>query len=294
MGDDERMLRAQGIVTTSGLIRSGMSERRIAAAIRDGRLRRLRRGWFSLEGANPRIAAAVAAGGRLACVSALASRGVWILNEHGLHVSVPRGTRPRVGPDLHVHHGAVISVATPGAVESAAEALERTWRCCTPIETLIAVDSALEQGVVSTREVESIFERSRRRRWVLDRADGRSQSGTETIARAALRGRGVRIRPQVTIAGVGRVDLLIGDRLVLEVDSVEWHSSRAAFEEDRLRDLRLTVLGYLVVRVTYSRVIGDWAGVEQQLLALIRRDEHLWRSGSLAANVIGIGTPNRG
>lgn len=45
--------------------------------------------------------------------------------------------------------------------------------------------------------------------------------------RLRLRRRKVELRTQVTIADVGRVDLLVGERLVIEVDSKEHHTGRS-------------------------------------------------------------------
>jgi very-short-patch-repair endonuclease len=78
----------------------------------------------------------------------------------------------------------------------------------------------------------------------------------------------------VVIAGVGRVDLLIGERLVLELDGAEWHTGIDAIERDRRRDRELVARGYLVMRVTYRQLLERWDEVEAQILRLVRRDEH--------------------
>lgn len=65
--------------------------------------------------------------------------------------------------------------------------------------------------------------------------------------------------------------------LVVELDSRTHHDNPEAYERDRARDLWLVERGYLVVRVTYKRVLYDWASVERALLAIIRRGEHLWQ-----------------
>jgi very-short-patch-repair endonuclease len=43
-------------------------------------------------------------------------------------------------------------------------------------------------------------------------------------------------------------------RLIVELDSWEFHSHRAAFQRDRARDTRLLVAGYRTVRVTHDRL----------------------------------------
>jgi len=53
----------------------------------------------------------------------------------------------------------------------------------------------------------------------MDLVDPGCGSGLETLARLHLRRRHIRVRSQVHIPPVGWVDLLIGGRLVLELDS---------------------------------------------------------------------------
>jgi len=54
------------------------------------------------------------------------------------------------------------------------------------------------------------------------------------------------------------VDFLWRDRhLIVETDGYRYHRGRAAFENDRDRDLRLHALGYDVVRLTYRQVIEE-------------------------------------
>jgi len=63
--------------------------------------------------------------------------------------------------------------------------------------------------------------------------------------------------------------LIPGTRVVLEVDGRAHHSSPEAFENDRRRDAQLSALGYVVVRLSFARVFGDWAWCEQMILSAI-------------------------
>ncbi len=45
------------------------------------------------------------------------------------------------------------------------------------------------------------------------------------------------------------------DRLVIEVDGFQCHSSRPAFERDRLRDADLVARGFRVIRVTWRQIV---------------------------------------
>ncbi|WP_344342725.1 endonuclease domain-containing protein [Agrococcus versicolor] len=109
-------------------------------------------------------------------------------------------------------------------------------------------------------------------RTLLDRLDD-AESGLESIVRLRLRALGVTVRAQVWI-GTRRVDLLVGERLVVECDGAEHHGVWQAHEADRARDRALTALGFVVVRLTYRQILDDWPVVEQDLLAIIRRGEH--------------------
>jgi hypothetical protein len=54
-------------------------------------------------------------------------------------------------------------------------------------------------------------------------------------------------------------------RLVVEMDSWEFHSHRAAFESDRARDAKMQAAGYRVIRLTHRRLEADPAAVASEL-----------------------------
>jgi very-short-patch-repair endonuclease len=54
------------------------------------------------------------------------------------------------------------------------------------------------------------------------------------------------------------VDFLWPDRrLIVETDGYKYHRGKAAFEDDRDRDLRLRALGYEIVRLSYRQVTSE-------------------------------------
>jgi very-short-patch-repair endonuclease len=73
------------------------------------------------------------------------------------------------------------------------------------------------------------------------------------------------------------------ERLIVEVDGWDSHRSRSAFEEDRARDVRLAVLGYEVVRLTWRQLTRDRAAVARAIRALLQRAA----SANSAAAAIG-------
>jgi very-short-patch-repair endonuclease len=136
---------------------------------------------------------------------------------------------------------------------------------------------------VTLAELRRRFEGKPRHLRILNRAVTTSESGTETLVRTRLQRRGIKLRCQVRIGGVGRVDLLVGDRLIIEVDGKEHHDDPDAFTRDRRRDLAALSRGYATIRLSYRQVMYEWPEAERQILALIRRDEHLWRARHRAA-----------
>jgi very-short-patch-repair endonuclease len=107
--------------------------------------------------------------------------------------------------------------------------------------------------------------------------DATAQSGLESLARLHLRSLGIRVRTQVRIRSVGRVDVLIGDRLVLELDSRAHHLG-SGYESDRQRDLELFRQGFIVLRVSYYTVLHHGQTVQDAILLAVRRGDHLRRA----------------
>jgi very-short-patch-repair endonuclease len=60
-------------------------------------------------------------------------------------------------------------------------------------------------------------------------------------------------------------------RMVGEVDSWQFHKTRAAFERDRTRDAALLVAGYRVVRITFLQLRDDPAAVAATIRALLAK-----------------------
>ncbi|MEO8687148.1 MAG: DUF559 domain-containing protein [Solirubrobacteraceae bacterium] len=60
-------------------------------------------------------------------------------------------------------------------------------------------------------------------------------------------------------------------RLVIEVDGYAFHSTRAGFERDRLRDADLLAAGYRVLRFTWRQLTHEPAAVVASLAAALAR-----------------------
>lgn len=59
-------------------------------------------------------------------------------------------------------------------------------------------------------------------------------------------------------------------KLIVELDSWEFHSHRAAFQRDRARDTRLLVAGYRTIRVTHDRLDKEATTLANEIRVLLR------------------------
>jgi len=139
-----------------------------------------------------------------------------------------------------------------------------------------AAESARHLGLLSESELRRLVAAlPASRRGVLDRAGRASESGGESLAVFELLTRGIPFRQQVRITPVGRVDIVVGRFLVIEIDGAGYHTDVASFEEDRRRDARLSALGYRVLRFSYRQVLERIDEVVAAIEAAISRGDHL-------------------
>jgi very-short-patch-repair endonuclease len=78
--------------------------------------------------------------------------------------------------------------------------------------------------------------------------------------------------PQAWIAG-HRVDFLIGDRLVLQIDGS--HHVGVQRTEDIEHDAQLMLLGYHVIRVGYAQIVDRWHVVQDLVVRAVAQGLHL-------------------
>ncbi|WP_172582367.1 endonuclease domain-containing protein [Subtercola boreus] len=172
-------------------------------------------------------------------------------------------------------------------VESLPSALRDAVGCVPEEMAVVLVDSALNLAIgdLTLHDLRRKFAgQGEKYARVLDRSDGGSQSGLETLVRLRLRSHGIAVRTQVRHRGVGAVDLLVGDRLVIELDGREHHDNADGFVSDRRRDLVLFSGGIERLRLTYHHVMHQWPETERVILDFVRRRRHHWRSGDRPAD----------
>jgi len=273
-----------GLIPTFRLRQVGFSARHIAALRHAGLLVRARQGWYLPAGTPAPIVQAVRVGGQLTCQRALAHHGVWVVADSKLHVAVghnaarlrtphdPSSRRASSGSNVVVHWRRP-SASIPLPVADVASALTDLQHCASKEHFAVALDSALHQGFV-----DSNFDLARR--YSAKGIVGLSESGIETLLWMRLPRLHRSLRQQVWISGVGRVDFLLGDRLVIEVDGRQFHNMADTFEADRRRDAALACLGYRVVRFSYAQVMHEWPTVERTIRELVLQGEHRARGRS--------------
>jgi very-short-patch-repair endonuclease len=76
------------------------------------------------------------------------------------------------------------------------------------------------------------------------------------------------VRVQVTIDGVGRVDLLVDGWLIIELDGGH-HADPIAMRRDRARDAAAILRGYRTLRFGYDAVMYDWPTVLRTIGAVL-------------------------
>ena len=142
-----------------------------------------------------------------------------------------------------------------------------------------AIDAAERLRLFDLRAIDELCARSNGRRGVRALKEAiRHYRPTAPHTRSQLERRFVALsddagipRPAMNLFVAGcEVDAAWLDRgLVVEVDSFEFHRTRAAFEADRRRDAALQRAGLRVLRVTDRRLHDDLAGVAADIRALL-------------------------
>lgn len=283
-----------GVLDTATARRGGLSPDDLRCAVSAGDLRRVRRGLYAA--APVWDAAPPWERYRLTVVGVMAAHPRWVATHHAalvLHGLPMHGvdlttvdvagtvgtTKLRHG--LHVHRLAAdhqhLVTAQPRAVPPAVACLQVAAR--DGVEAgVVALDGALHERRCGTDDLVAALAHPGLKhgiahaRAAVERADGRAESPGESRTRLVLEALGVEVRSQVDVHDaegfVGRVDLLVGGRVVVEFDGmVKYGGIEGPYElaREKRREERLRDAGYRVVRVTWAELADPAA-----LLARVR------------------------
>jgi very-short-patch-repair endonuclease len=284
------LARLGGIATRDQLIARGIRGGEISIAVAERRAPRIRRAHYASPNAPAAAVAAVRIGGRLGCVSAAATYGLWTNDDARVHVSLPsnaarlrtnRALVPSAEPltsdrqllevDLH---WVDVAVGSREPDESAwrvplRRALTQIAACRPRVEVLAAFESAVNARHLALAEAQRLLDDAapqRLGRLVLSGLDG---SGAETYLADEFRQLGLAFAQQVPFARVGFVDFLVEGCLVVEVDGFVFHSGRTEFRRDRARDRVMLRNGFPTLRIPADEVLADTTAAALEVVAAL-------------------------
>ncbi|MCU1550180.1 MAG: hypothetical protein JWR36_740 [Glaciihabitans sp.] len=282
-----RAIRARGgFLRRRDLLRIGYFDAHIRAELANGRIFRVRHGWYSVPDAPPTAILAVRVGGRLTGIAAIETYGLRVPKRTAIDVCVPRGAcrlrsplsrherlsddEPVIthwtGPPRYSTDPAVWRVSLDEALllVLATEPRDIAVACCSavarykgwPPARMDAVFAKAPQRVQKWRELVC----------ALDDSHG------ETFVRLWLTDARVPWQSQPRVDGVGRLDGRVSPHVYVEVDGgqhdPEWTGEGAStYENDHDRDTTMAILGNSVQRYTYRQLYSDWP----RCLAAIQR-----------------------
>ncbi|CAM3790765.1 endonuclease domain-containing protein [Tsukamurella strandjordii] len=264
-----------GVISRRRLLGLGADPVEISRLRHAGAFTVIRPGWYATSTARPQVVAAVRAFATVTCVSALAFTPVWVPPDRRVHLRWPAHRVARGAP-CRAHR----PLATPvRAVDPLPLALQCAANCLAPDYLVAVLDSTLRMPrPYSIGDLRQCFDGAPRRvSALLDALDPMAGSGTESIVRFRLRRAHMGVRTQVQIAHVGRVDLLVGDKLIIECDSRAHHNDEQRRADNR-RDRAATLGDYRVLRIDYADVMFDWDAVFAEITAIVRTGRHRGRT----------------
>lgn len=261
-----------GVVRVSRLLDQRVGRRAIEEAVRLGRLCRVRRGWIATPAADPMLVAAARDGVVITCVSQAERLGLWVHERPTVfHVGADPSSTGARSPRVHVHWFAPIVPRNPDMLEDPIANVLTAVADCEPFERALATwESALNRGLVTWEELAAYRLKPAARR-ILAEATPFADAGLETYLRTRLHWMRLPIRIQTWIAG-HRVDALVGDRLVLQIDGA--HHVGAQRSEDIRHDAELRLMGYHVIRVSYAQMMFDWPLVQDLIMRAVAQGLH--------------------
>jgi very-short-patch-repair endonuclease len=282
--------RQQGLLTHAQLTSLGVGRRTIKRWLASGRLGAVHRDIYAF-GPRPltkrgKWLAAVLAMGPGAFLSHRSAAALWGFagDDRKVHVTAPGGRQERPGRrGIQVHRckfdPADVTMRDGIPVSTVARTLFDLAERSAPYELKNAWDEASRLRLLRVPEVAAVYERGRGRRarrrirpflaaeqrYVEDTASPLEDRFASFVVAHRLP------QPQTNVLVDGdEVDALwSAARLIVELDSWEFHAHRAAFEKDRNRDADHLLAGYRTIRVTHRRLSDQPERLAAQIRALL-------------------------
>jgi very-short-patch-repair endonuclease len=264
-----------GVVRAARVIERGFGRRTVDAAVASGMLMRPRRGWLASPTADAAIVRAARHGVVLTCRTQAARLGLWLHEQNGPpHVAVLPNAAGGRRMAAKVHWGSPVVPRHPDTLVDPIENVLAYIAECEPFEQALATwESALNSSLVTIDALRRFTWKPTARR-MIERAMPFADAGLETYLRERLRWLRLPIRVQIWIAG-HRVDTLVGQRLVIQIDGA--HHVGPQRTEDIRHDAELTLMGYHVIRLSYTQVMFDWPMVQDVIMRAVAQGLHRMR-----------------
>jgi very-short-patch-repair endonuclease len=280
-----------GVVAQRQLLAIGFSERAIKVRLDAGRLNALHREVYAVGHSrvsqHGRWLAAVLAYGGSALLSHRTAAALWGLGRprsSPIDVSAPigrQGLRRRSG--IWIHRGRLHPEDRGERAGIPVTSVARTLFDLAEVVDFQRLEHAWEEAdrlkLLRLGEVEGVCERGYGRRALkpIRRLLAEAHAVTRTRSPLEDRFQGFcrfyDLPPHGTnVEVLGKeVDVLWpAAKLIVELDSWEFHSHRAAFQRDRRRDTRLLVAGYRTARVTHDRLDREAATLATEIRGLLQ------------------------
>ncbi|WP_100810204.1 endonuclease domain-containing protein [Microbacterium sp. BR1] len=255
-------------------IEAGWTRYRIEQALRSALVLVTARQWLHVPGVDNELLAAMSASARLTCVSAARMLGLWVPRPPDrVHLAV----HPHAGRDVSrfVAHRNIgpVNAFPRSPLDAIENVLARVATCLPHLDALAIWESAINKRLVTVAHLQAVEWTTRAARALASEAGGASDSGLETLVVHRLARLGILARQQVPLLGHD-VDLLIGQRLVIQLDGFAYHQA-AQRRADIAHDRRLRLAGFTVLRFDYVEIMDRWPLVERQILAAVAQNLHI-------------------
>lgn len=283
--------RQHGVVAQRQLLAIGFSERAIKARLNAGRLNAFHREVYAVGHSrvsqHGRWLAAVLAYGNSALLSHRVAAALWGLNKprsFPIDVTAPigrQGLRRRSG--IWIHRGRLDPEDRDERARIPVTSVARTLFDLAEVVDFQRLERAWEEAdrlkFLKLGEVEVVCERGYGRRALKPTRRLLAEARAVTRTRSPLEDRFQRFchfydlpphSTNVEVLGKEVDALWPAAKLIVELDSWEFHSHRAAFQRDRARDTRLLVAGYRTARVTHERLDTEAASLATEIRELLR------------------------
>lgn len=289
--------RQHALVSRSQALDAGMSRRTIDRMLAAGVWERVARGVFRIAGAprswEQRALACVLAAGLAAAISHRSAAYLYGLDGFGppgrVEITVPRGVRRRI-PGVTVHE-----TLDPEVMDT-----RNRWGIPVtgPARTVLDVCAVVDDDLTALSALDEMFRRrhvtwpelweclvvharrgrngvARFRRILVRRWGKRSPRGVFARTVEALLVDAGLPAPDpehpVTLDGANYfLDLAYPDSMLcIELDDKESHLTDLAFESDRIRENRLKLAGWLVLRYTWDRLLDEPEVIVREVRAVL-------------------------